>query len=246
MLAPLAAAASVFAAGPVDVLYEVPTRDSGVPDLVLARPDREFLQERHGAGTVTDIAALAVLLAFRGVTIDGCDTQTLAERVGIRPRRLRIQVLPWLEEHGHVESLGCDHWKPAYRRRSPLELLVTIEAKLRDWRRGLAQAIRHKSTADFSYLALDAGAAARAVSEVVLFERFGIGLGVINAEGESSIVSPAVRKPIPSLLRREHLAEQIATMLAQGLTSREPPTVFGRKLLSTTGVDPRLVGASAR
>jgi hypothetical protein len=248
MLAPLANAAAVIAGEPVTVLFEVASRAAGVPDLVLVKPAVDAAAERSGAMELTDVAALAVMLVLAedSASPAGLAVEELARRVGVSAARLRQRVLPQMLDYGHVVRVDGVTWAPAYRRRSPVDLLITVEAKLRDWKRALTQASRHAAAADFSYVALDRVGAARAAGKVDNFSRFGVGLATVHDAATVTIDLAAAPRPVRTSLRRELLAEQTVQMIRRGRLSGEPPLVFGRRLLSTTGADPRLTSASAR
>jgi hypothetical protein len=82
--------------------------------------------------------------------------------------------------------------------RDPLpvaERIVALEAKLRDWRRALYQAVQYASYAFEAWVVLDAAFLHSAVVHVDEFERRGIGLLGLSANGESELVSPAARRP---------------------------------------------------
>jgi len=54
--------------------------------------------------------------------------------------------------------------------------LVAIEAKMRDWRRALSQASSYARYADLCYVALPTEICSRAIEEMYLFKRAGVGL----------------------------------------------------------------------
>lgn len=75
------------------------------------------------------------------------------------------------------------------------ERIVALEAKLRDWRRALYQAVQYASYAFEVWVVLDTAFLHSAMVHVDEFERRGIGLLGLSANGQSELVSPAVRRP---------------------------------------------------
>lgn len=67
----------------------------------------------------------------------------------------------------------------AYRGRQ-LDYVVTMEFKLRDWRRALRQAFRHRNYVNEAYVVLDGAHAAAAVEHMDLFEKANVGLATVD------------------------------------------------------------------
>ena len=132
-----------------------------------------------------------------------------------------------------------DEWHPTHRYRSLATSVVTVEAKLRDWRRGVMQASRHRLASDAAWLAVDSARSARAVEAKQWFVTYGVGLAVVSASGtvEPSIFPNAKRVRNAD---RELLVERSANIHGSGARSGSLSHVFGRFLSVSTGVDPRL------
>jgi len=82
--------------------------------------------------------------------------------------------------------------------RDPLPVadrIVALEAKLRDWRRALYQAVQYASYAFEVWVVLDTAFLHSALVHVDEFERRGIGLLGLSEDGESELVNPAARRP---------------------------------------------------
>jgi hypothetical protein len=60
---------------------------------------------------------------------------------------------------------------------------VAIEAKLRDWRRALFQAARHRSYAHQSWVLLDSSSALPAIQNLARFRTLNIGLATASRSG---------------------------------------------------------------
>lgn len=243
MLAWVAAGAAALAGRPVQVLYELPTATSGVPDVVLVDQVPGALSERQGAGPITDLLSLAVVCSLTrdGTGVFTMSVPELARQAGTTCRHLQQRLLPALREQGHVEAVEVGCWAPRYAWRSTASLVVTVEAKLSDWRRALGQASRHASGADGSWVAVAPAAARRAAPHADAFRDRGVGLASVDpVAGLSPLVVPSGHA-VSLRLRRELLAERAADLIQAGRNSGPVPLVFGRAL-TATGFDPRLAG----
>jgi len=91
-------------------------------------------------------------------------------------------------ENGGYESLS--------RYISPLDSIVSIEAKLRDWRSALRQAYRYREFSNQSWVLMDAARVSPALEQIQLFVRSGVGLASVNTSGKLFIHNePSVTEP---------------------------------------------------
>lgn len=245
MLFPLAEAAAMFAKNPC-VLFEIAC-NAGVPDIVLVELDRPAIAGRPGTEPLTEAVDVRVMLGMGSVRAPMrrlWDLDELSDIAGVGSAHLRRIVLPRMVDSGHITMDGSK-WLPTYRFRSLARRIVTIEAKLRDWRGGVAQASRHTAVADAAWVAVDARTAGTAMNHPEWFSMYGVGLASVSSNGEvEQLIEPAAscaRQP-----DRELLAERAASLHFSGQVSGPLPKVFGHTLVASTGVDPRLVGAGAR
>ncbi|MFV9459217.1 MULTISPECIES: hypothetical protein [Rhodococcus] len=244
MLMPLARAKAVFSKG-CTALFEVPCT-AGVPDIVLVQFDKKALGDRGGRHPLTELVDVRVLAATahaRHPITTSWTTDSLASAAGVTAIHLKRSVLPRLVDGGHLETDGKD-WRPTYRFRSLARKVVTIEAKLRDWRGAIAQASRHTSVADAAWVAMDASSVRTAANNHQWFTTYGVGLAAVAIDGT---VSPMIRPAAPHTrpVHRELLVERAAALHQAGRVSGELPRVFGQTLVATTGADPRLIGVGA-
>ena len=248
MLAPLAVAAKQLIGRHTHVLYEVPAA-VGIPDIVVASVDYVALLERAGKDFLTNPTELAVVLYLSRNLQQGKAGATsvqIADAVGITRRHLHANVLPSLRERSHVQSDGAD-WYADVPYRPLVTRLLTIEAKLHDWKKGLAQAARQVPGSDESWLVLDDARHEAAIRQLHLFAMYRVGLATLDLAGELFVQQPpAVSASRFLSLRRELLAERVASFIAGGTTSGPVPSVFGNLAAVSTGCDPRLEGAGAR
>lgn len=246
MLGLIAAAAPSLAGSGAFAVFEVQAA-AGVPDVVAAVLDKVVVADRVQTGFVTDRTSLAALLALSDALArdSGLNAQQVAAAVGITVRYAASVVLPGLVTRGLAATPEADLWAATQRYRSSALRLVTVEAKLRDWRRGLGQAARHAAGADAAWLVLDSACTRPAEAYAGWFRTAGVGLAALN---EAGALRPVLAPTGVDVLRvrRELLAERTAALHCSGIRSGPVGLVFGRTLAPTTGADPRLADAGAR
>lgn len=124
------------------------------------------------------------------------DTEYLFKKTRLSKPILKYKILASLEKHGYIRKvqgnfyLKINGWLPITTE------VIAIEAKMKDWKRGLIQANRYKLFADKVYLAVPFS-----IEHLVdrgLLEKHNIGLLALDAiTGEKKIlVSPKKSKPI--------------------------------------------------
>lgn len=246
MIASIGAVTRPFAEPDSVVVYEVQGA-AGVPDAVFLALDLGVLASRRSLGFLTEPAMLGAVVALSRAQARGevLGASEVAGLLGVTRAHAVANVLPALESQGYVVRRGGGVWSAAQPFRSVARSVVTVEAKLRDWKRGLGQATRHAAGADRSWLVIDAASAAAASKSREWFTALGVGLATLHVSGEvTALVEPRRAEVLP--LRRELLAERAAAIYAAGGASGPVRPVFGRLLAPTTGPDPRLAGAGAR
>jgi hypothetical protein len=246
MLSLIAAAVQDLAGPGAVAVFEVQSA-AGIPDVVATVFDQDVIKDRAACGFLTDVAGLAALLALSDAR-DACqalDVRQVAAAAGLTSSYVRSRVLPGLRDRGLAVTATPGRWKAADRYRSPARTLVTIEAKLSDWRRGLGQAARHAAGADAAWLVLDGACTRSAVSRANWFRAAGVGLAGLDPDGTlRRLLSPGGVGVLRA--RRELLAERLAELYCSGAVSGPVGLVFGRELTCSTGVDPRYAGARDR
>ncbi|RZL75094.1 MAG: BadM/Rrf2 family transcriptional regulator [Rhodococcus sp. (in: high G+C Gram-positive bacteria)] len=248
MLAPLAGSAAVFSIARSLAMFEVPC-SAGVPDVVFLRIDQKSLRERAGRSPLTELIDVRVMLATsrgRGVARRWWTADEIASRLGVTAPHLRRTVLPRMVAGGHLESAERgEGWRASYRFRSLARRVVTVEAKLRDWRGGVAQASRHAAVADAAWLAIDAASASAAIDNPRWFSTYGVGLATVSrTRSVEALIAPSETRVREA--ERELLVERSLALYQAGRVSGDVPRVFGQYLLASTGDDPRLAGVSGR
>lgn len=242
MLAPLARQVEQLLPGG-EVLFEVACT-AGVPDLVLLDVDREAVAARAGTAALVEPVDVRVMLAMQASPVRSLSAFELSDAALVSAAHLRRTVLPRLVEGGHLEAAEGG-WRGAYEWRSLAHKVVTVEVKLRDWRRGLAQASRHTAVADEAWLVLDARTSDTAQSHADWFATYGVGLASLPIDGDlTMLVPPNVNRSRQP--HRELLVERAVSLHLEGSVSGPIPRVFGAVLVASTGDDPRLPGAAGR
>jgi hypothetical protein len=248
MLGLIAAAVKQFAGPGAVAVFEVESA-AGIPDVVATVFDQAVLDDRRADGFVTDPAGLGAMLALSDARAAGCplDARQVAAATGLTPAYIRSRVLPGLGARGLVVMTAPGMWIAANRYRSPARTLVTVEAKLSDWRRGLGQAARHAAGADAAWLVMDRTRTRPAIGKADWFRAAGVGLAGLDPDGTlCTLLQPDTTSVLRLRARRELLAERLAELHCSGAVSGPVGRVFGRTLTSSTGPDPRYAGARER
>lgn len=74
--------------------------------------------------------------------------------------------------------------------------IITIELKLKNWKRALAQAYKYKSFSDISYVCMDESNIDSVLKHLDMFEKYNIGLITISKNKKVNIVyKPSATKP---------------------------------------------------
>ena len=246
MLAPLANSAATFSMARALAMFEVPC-SAGVPDVVFLRIDRKSLAERSDRSSLTELIDVRIMLAIsrgRG-GLRWWSAEDIAQFLGVTTSHLRRTVLPRLVAGGHLEiGERGEVWRPTYRFRSLARRVVTVEAKLRDWRGGVAQASRHAAVADEAWVCVDAAGAGAAIDNPRWFSMYGVGLATVSRGGRvKAVISPASLRLREA--ERELLVERSLELYQAGRVSGDVSRVFGQYLWATED-DPRLAGVSVR
>jgi hypothetical protein len=246
MLALIAAAVPELAGPGAAAVFEVQSA-AGVPDVVATVFDQAVVAARTDTGFVTDAASLAALLALSDALgrRHALDARQVAAAAGVTASYVRSRVLPGLAARGLAVMTAPGRWTAVSPYRSAASTLVTIEAKLRDWRRGLGQAARHAAGADAAWLVLDGACTGPASVRADWFRAMGVGLAGLDQDGTLRLLL----RPSGTVMlraRRELLAERLAELRCSGAVSGPVGRVFGRDLAPSTGADPRHAGAPDR
>jgi hypothetical protein len=142
----------------------------GVADIVIGtiKPhSRRASRVPINPNWITPLAALK-----RGATIE---TSKFALSYGISRQGTTKRLLEY-EQAGFLNKVSKDTFE-VIREYSPFaDLIISIEAKLKDWKKALVQARRYNRFSDFAFVLLDGSKAASAIQNINTFKSFNIGL----------------------------------------------------------------------
>ncbi|CAH0172964.1 hypothetical protein [Microbacterium sp. Bi128] len=211
----------------VEVFSEVPAVH-GVPDLAGVRFDFNRIADRDAAGVrplSTDTEVRAVLAIGAGAT-----AADIAARAKLSPDYVRRAVLPLLSDLGWITRTVAGGVQLRPEARWVGRRVVTVEAKLRDWRKALAQARRQQLSADAAYIALDSGTLSGIRDHLAQIARGGIGVMAVDAELQRArvLVRPARVFDTRRHAGRALLAERSLEMMLRGTREGQIYPVFGR------------------
>ncbi|MGA5559964.1 hypothetical protein ACPCUV_02075 [Streptomyces platensis] len=242
MLAPIANQATQLMPGTSETLYEVQTT-AGIPDIVFIDFDTVALEHRQGISKsfIVDFSDMCVLQALDEFDAEVISAAELAARLPLSAKYISSTVLPRLAEYGYVCKQSRGKWLSVSKFKSLAKRICTVEVKIRDWRGGYSQTLRHRASTDAAWLVLDSTYSTPATAHKEWFKRAGIGLATVDMEqGVKRVVAPKPKRGgSKRSAYRELLAERAAHLYVTGQTSGSVGLVFGVDLTTTTGPDPR-------
>lgn len=168
----------------------------GIADLVLFTPHKERITKRAGYGQHTRLFGesyfqVLSLIADSETNKNPTHISEIEEQFSMSSQTLRYKVIPKLKRAGYIKEVGdnlylkINGWLPIGKE------LIAIEAKLHNWNRGLKQAIRYKTFAHRTYLAVPPSTAKNVPRESM--ERYGVGL--VSFDPETGIRKILVKAP---------------------------------------------------
>lgn len=178
----------------------------GISDLLIIRNQTDlirFIETRQGVylKDLDEVRVFDYIRKRKRVTLD-----ELISKLFISKTKLKYSVMKRLEDCGAITNNAN-----FYSRNKNFKLfcpnVIAIEAKLEDWRKGLAQAIRYQRFAERSYLAIDSRYIHRV--DQVEFHRFNIGLISVGSKVKD-IIKPVSLKPLDPAMRYK-VAEEIVS-----------------------------------
>lgn len=114
----------------------------------------------------------------------------LQELIGSDHRRARA-VASELKSAGLLTEQRDKHIRVNTIKVAPYPTIISIEAKLRDWRRGLVQACRYSQYSHQSWVLLDTAAARTATENLQMFKQAGVGLASFSTSDQLYVHLPA-------------------------------------------------------
>ncbi|UGY04327.1 hypothetical protein [Bradyrhizobium quebecense] len=178
---------------------------AGKPDIILAGCAPEVVALDH-----KDVRAKALLAYLRMAR--KAKLSTMAERLGYDANSVKRSIEGLLESK--IVLSENDSFRMSDPWKSVLPEIVTIEAKVGDWRRALNQAVRNQLFAHRSFVALPCGVASRA-KEDETFKRYGI--GILSVENCDSVrVLRHARRATPRIWLYYYLIASLAAEYFNG------------------------------
>ena len=155
---------------------------TGISDLTVFTLDKRILREQKQSNRKpltarNQIRVLTAILQSDGVTSD----ELVAKTKLTKPTLLKI--LDGLKD-AHIVDDNNNTLRANYSlKTASTENIVAIEAKVKDWKSGIRQAMRYKEYADFSYLAIYESHISSCLNNISVFEKLGIGLIGVSDTG---------------------------------------------------------------
>jgi hypothetical protein len=161
---------------------------AGRPDIVLTTCEPQIM-----ALTDVDVTLHAMLAYLR--VVGRARSETISARLGKSLRAVERNLSSLVEANIVIVDRGSYTLSEDWR--AVLPEIVTIEVKVGDWRRALAQAARNRIFAHRSFVALPEQAAERVKTETI-FRELGIGLLKVDPDGDVRVVRRA-RRAMPKV-----------------------------------------------
>lgn len=154
-----------------------------------------------GLGIADIVFAQQVRNTSKSITL----LQTVSPRLGVffserytkRPLRLKEfeallgtstkqtnRIINQIRSIPNVKVRKDQSTKISFSGKPPFTPIISIEAKLSDWRRALLQAFRYTQYSHESWVLLDTANTSSAIKEISQFERTGIGLASFSTNGQ--------------------------------------------------------------
>lgn len=161
----------------------------GIPDLVLGTYRKEISSRKvRPTVNINWIAPMSALRPSVDLKIDDfCATFGLSRAAALN--RLRQY-----EQAGFVQRNDLNTFKVIREYKEVTDVVVSIEAKLRDWKRALFQARRYSRFSDMSFVLLDGAQGRPALQNLSSFIKCNVGL-VTCTKGQLTVHFVPVRSP---------------------------------------------------
>lgn len=117
------------------------------------------------------------------------EINTFIETYNVSKKTARIKLKEY-SEAGFLEKLPSGQYKVVREYKLITKKIISIEAKLRNWKRALHQAARYKRFSNKSYVLIDKKHINPALKNILLFQERNIGLMSMDDEGYNIHYSP--------------------------------------------------------
>lgn len=157
----------------------------GRPDVVVfdTQPISDLSLRNAILASPSSISFSAVFLALKS-SRRSLDIEDIAYLAGISMAYANHTVRALLNE-GLLVQLKNGKFKLHPKASIPHTTIISIEFKLHDWKKALKQSIRHRAFADKAYVIMPASKRGLLLSNIRVFEEFGVSVGVFDATTNS-------------------------------------------------------------
>lgn len=177
------------------------TAGYGRADLVLVKLNPDKCKIRKGHKQVKPLLKEHFFQILRQIPDinneeDPININELYDSILVSKSYLKYHLLKELESAGYIKQVEKEYYYKINGWVPLVQEMIAIEAKLRDWKRGLIQANRYKSFADKSYLAiLDRY---EHLVDIDLLKNQNIGLYVVSENGEDvkEVLTPVITERV--------------------------------------------------
>ncbi|RYF28869.1 MAG: hypothetical protein EOO17_03830 [Chloroflexi bacterium] len=155
---------------------------TGISDLTVFSIDKRILKERRTKigrplTARNQIKVLTAILSKEDNSLDSLKARTKLSIPTIK------KVIDSLKNAGVVTENDGMYSTDYNLKSATSENIIAIEAKVKDWKSGLQQAMRYKEYADYSYLAIYEANINSCLKNIKTFEQLGIGIIGVYDEG---------------------------------------------------------------
>ncbi len=142
----------------------------GIADVVLGTMKRSCVSEKREAINPNWVIPLSNLKHGESITIwDFCKIYRFSETTARKCFRE-------YERAGFLRKIETSTFQVTKEYIPGIDVVVSVEAKLKDWKRALFQAQRYKRFSDLSFVLLDGSQSATALKNIAVFQEKNIGL----------------------------------------------------------------------
>ena len=173
---------------------------TGISDLTVFNIDKRILRERKRTSQTPVTGANQIKILTAILQLERATKAAVAEYTSLSQPTV-TKLLAGLINSGLVAEKEGAYVAERGIKGATTENIIAIEAKVKDWKSGVRQAMRYKEYADYSYLAIYESHINNCLKNSMIFEQLGIGLIGVSDEGvtlhleakQSDVTNPASR-----------------------------------------------------
>jgi predicted transcriptional regulator len=191
---------------------------TGISDLTIFTIDKKLVESRKKSDVVpvtskNSVQILLGLLDHGELTID-----ELSKYSGLRSKSSIQQALDLLIKSNLVVNNGGVYRADYSLKDHMSDDIIAIEAKVKDWRSGVRQAMRYKEYADFSYLAIYEDNISGCLKNIDVFKKLGIGLIGVS-DGDITIHLEATASTVTTIENKVLAYERLMSVVDERFES---------------------------